>query len=336
MPDRLAALLNAEADRRVAGEAVPPVSSVRVRRVPSRRPSVLRTAGPMLAAAAAVIVVALIAGQLRSPAPPAATTAAPSAPSSPTPSAVEPELGTMPTPQEVRSFHQGMVRPPNSSGQQKQIPLPDRVDVLARATVEPGVTVYLVGYHGDGLVCVVQLVVDTTVQQPPGGGAGGCGPTGPDGRQLRIPGGPALGLDRSFVAGSGRPAEQLLSTELPAGSERLRLSAAGVDPKTVPAYDAGSRWGHAAFVLTAWPSKLETRGEALASDDSVIATSDDEGLDERDVDPKVLEAQARCLERAGIKVDRLPGGGYSWNVEGREDLQRSCLAEARRTVPSTG
>ena len=74
MPDRLHVLLNAEADRRVAGEAVPSVSvafgaregelavsSVRVRQMPEPSGSRLHTIGPLLAAAAAVVSVVLLA-----------------------------------------------------------------------------------------------------------------------------------------------------------------------------------------------------------------------------------------------------------------------------------
>lgn len=523
MPDRLHALLNAEADRRVAGEAVPPVSSVgvrrvagegvptassvRVRRVSGRRSSGLRIAGPMLAAAAAVVAIVLVAGQLAGPRPPsklvietppqlgavapaaaaatrlgappghvngpAVTTGdllavSPSAldgqrlrmvgavrdstraglvdrctavttepagtlldsscdwslkpdlnrlnrlsvdphgpgertwlsgtapngtaavllrpdgreqvqvPTAPgkgrwgesvhwvawgpveaadvvavnangaelahtrLPSttvreagAGDPEQGTIETPTQVRQFAEFM--PDQSRFGRPGLRVPDRVDVLAREQVEPGVTVYLVGYTDGKQQCTVSYVVDTTLTDlnGGGGGGGGCGSMGPSGSPLvSLPGGPAFGLGRSFVAGSGRPSEQLLTALLPRGTTRLRLSAPGVGAKVVLAHDAGSRWGHVSYALTAWPSKPETMGKALAADGSVIATSADDGLDERNWDPKVLEAQSRCLERAGIKVERLQGGAYSWNVQGKEALAKQCLVRAKAQVPA--
>ena len=213
----------------------------------------------------------------------------------------DPELGTLETPRELRRLAQSIPRI-NASGQREPaIEVPDRSDVLSRAEVEPGVTLYLLGFQAKtGDYCFADYLRDGTVSSRQAGGAASCG------RDHLTSSGIETG--RSSGSGTGRPAEERLQVRAPAGTVRLRLSAKGVATRDVRAYSSGARWDQTVFALVAWPARADTRIEALAADGSVLATSTGDGLDPRDQDPAVLEAQATCLEKLGVAVKRSPGG----------------------------
>lgn len=274
MPDRLHVLLNAEADRRVAGEAVPSVSvafgaregelavsSVRVRQMPEPSGSRLHTIGPLLAAAAAVVAVVLLAAQLR---PSPAVTVPADHPTAAVHS--EPELGTMPIPIVIRRMAEAANKQALRFGRSTHV-VPERVDVLARLQLLRGVT-YLLGLAGSGTTCVFQT--PTAGDGSHRAGSAGCGGGG---KRLGPTGSGVLRLGDTGVTGPDGTLENVVSLQAPAYAARIRLTAGGTPEVRAPAYAGGSRWDGATFALELWSGGEDTSAVALRADGTTIDTA---------------------------------------------------------------
>lgn len=254
MSDPLATLLAAEADRRVAGQGVPPLDAVRVRRVAPRRRSAFRTAAPLFAAAASVVAVVLVAGQLQpSGQMPAENPAATS-----TFRPGDPELGTIAPPPELVDLWREL-RPRS----EEPAPLPAKVDILARVQLQGASEALLVGFVSGDQRCLNQFAQGPDAR---GSYSTSC-QAAADPVQIAAIGGPAINVSRE--AGARKTAT--LRALLPAETETLRLSAPGVETREVPAYASGSRWGGATYSLASWPIDLPTQLLALDASGTVIA-----------------------------------------------------------------
>lgn len=213
------------------------------------------------------------------------------------------------------------------------IPAPARVDVLATYRISDTVTLFRYGLIAGRERCTIELLRDYGADAQPGGGGGGCttgtGPAAPDV--------PPIQTGRSYSAGTGKPQEQLINGSAPRGTVKLRLSAPGYPTREIRAYDGGARWQHRAYFLAPWPSAPATRVVALGEDGQTLASVVTRGLNLRAFDADFLEAEATCMERAGVTVVRTPQQGappaYEFKpgkltAQQMSTLQSSCEDEA--------
>ena len=256
----------------------------------------------------------------------------------------DPELGTVETPlglwEHNRPRHCALPpptpAPTTSPCKPTTAPRPARTDVLARYEISETVTLFKYGFVAGADRCLVDVVRDYRADAPPPhGGGGGCGYGHRPDREEPIEAG------RSFSAGTGKPEEQIINGSAPAGTVRLRLSAAGHPSAMIRAYDGGPRWLRRTFFIAPWPSAPHTKVEALGADGQVLATVVSRGLNPRAFDGDYLEALAACMERRGVEVVRTPQGhgmppAYQFRPGGRSGpqmraLQESCEDEASAT-----
>jgi hypothetical protein len=201
-------------------------------------------------------------------------------------SSTDPQLGTAEAPFGIRDQRLGLKNP---------APPPTRVDVLARTRISSTVTLLSLGFRAGENSCIEDYVQDTSGTDMPTSGAVSCGLGGPS------PGG-TISLGRSFVAGTGKPQEQLLTGSAPSGTARIRLSSVGRASQEFEAYDGGDRWQHRAYFIAPWPSAAPTRVTALDRRGRILATTLDRGLDPRAFDADYLAVEAACLRSKGVTV----------------------------------
>lgn len=221
-----------------------PVDAVdrRLRRAGRRRAAVV-------VAAAATLVVTAGAAQYAFQGPEVLQDAAPQ-------SAVEPELGTIPT-------WDGYREKVASQG-----PAPNRLDLLARYS-SAGITYFVAGHVGDGRFCYTQYDDHMDV---PGGGAVTCGPW-PLQRPANAPtpDPTRFFLNRSFSSGRG-PATNTVSGIAPAGTHAIIIRA-GDQEQRVPVFDSGERWDHLRF-FNAPVNATPVSAVALDENNQPLATAD--------------------------------------------------------------